>query len=269
MPPVVSLPKFQILSSGWAGEGKSNPRSLEETINASHTREMAPSDPMRWIHWKSTARHNKFFVRQFEGTPAGDWWIVLDLDQNNSYGTGWESSEEHSVVLAASLAVQGLKEEHPVGLTVNGSEPSWTVPRRNEYQQRALLKSLAVAAPSTMGLQDYLHRIGPSLGNHCCLLVITSNVDTGWTESLLPLMWRGILPTIFLLDPISFGGIANANPISNVFQRMGVPCHVIPKEMLDRHQIQPGKEGEWEWRISGTGRAIAVKAPTENWRRLE
>src|SRR5262245_37310592 len=69
MPPVVSLPKFQILSSGWAGEGRTNPRSLEETINASNIREMLPDDPMKWIHWKSTARQNKFFVRQFEGTP--------------------------------------------------------------------------------------------------------------------------------------------------------------------------------------------------------
>src|SRR5574338_1347698 len=54
MPPVVPLPDFQILSSGWAGDGKSSPRALQETINASHTREMVPSDPMRWIHWKST-----------------------------------------------------------------------------------------------------------------------------------------------------------------------------------------------------------------------
>jgi len=269
MPPVVALPKFQILSSGWAGEGKSNPRSLEETINASHTREMAPSDPMRWIHWKSTARYNKFYVRQFEGMPAGDWWILLDLDRKNIRGADWESSEEHSVVLAASLAARGLKEEHPVGLIVNGSEPSWTMPRRNEYQQRALLKSLAVASASEMGLHDYLRRIGPSLGNQCCLLIITSNVDNNWTESLLPLMWRGILPTVFLLDPISFGGTGDANPVSNAFQQMGIPCHIIPREMLDKRQIQPGKEGEWEWRISGTGKAVAVKTPTADWRRLE
>ena len=182
MPPVVPLPKFQILSSGWAGEGRSNPRSLQETINASHTREMAPGDPMRWIHWKSTARHDKFFVRQFEGMPAGDWWILLDLDQAHSLGTGWESTEEHGVILAASLAAQGLQEEHPVGLSVNGNEPSWVVPRRNEYQQRALLKSLAVASPSRMDLQDYLQRTGPSLGNHACLLIITANVDPRWTE---------------------------------------------------------------------------------------
>jgi uncharacterized protein (DUF58 family) len=269
MPPVVSLPKFHILSSGWAGEGKSNPRSLEETINASHTREMAPSDPMRWIHWKSTARYNKFYVRQFEGTPAGDWWILLDLDRETSHGSGWDSTEEHGVILAASLAAQGLTKEHPVGLAINGNEPSWTVPRRNEYQQRALLKSLAVAAPSEMGLHDFLHRIGPSLGSHSSLLIITANGYPEWTESLLPLMWRGILPTVFLLDPVSFGGNAHPKPLSDALQTMGIPCHVIPRELLDKRQIRPGQEGEWEWRISGTGKAVPIRIPVADWRRLE
>ncbi len=269
MPPVVPLPNFQIASSGWAGEGKSNPRSLQETINASHTREMAPGDPMRWIHWKSTARRDKFHVRQFDGMPAGDWWILLDLDESHGLGSGWESTEEHSVILAASLAARGLKEEHPVGLAVNGSEPSWTASRRNEYQQRALLKSLAVAAASPLGLRDYLQRIGPSLPGNCCLLIITSNANVQWTEALLPLMWRGIRPTVFLLDPLSFGGTDDPRPAANSLRMMGMPCHIIPREMLDRHQVQPGHEGEWEWRISGTGKAIAVKTPAADWRRLE
>jgi uncharacterized protein (DUF58 family) len=269
MPPVVPLPKFEILSAGWAGDGRANPHSLQETINASHTREMAPGDPMRWIHWKSTARHDRFFVRQFEGMPAGDWWILLDLDRENILGEGFESTEEHSVVLAASLATRGLDEEHPVGLAVNGNEPSWNVPRRNEYQQRALLKSLAVASPGALGLQDYLQRIGPSLGSNCCLLIITANAGFQWAEALLPLMWRGIQPTVFLLDPLSFGGTADAGPVGDSLLMMGIPCHVIPRQMLDRRQIQPGHEGEWEWRISGTGKAVAVKTPVADWRRLE
>jgi uncharacterized protein (DUF58 family) len=268
MPPVVSLPEFRILTGGWAGDGRPNPRSLEETINASHTREMAPSDPMRWIHWKSTARYDRFYVRQFEGTPAGDWWILLDLDRETLLGTGWESTEEHSVVLAASLSSQGLKKEYPVGLAVNGSEPLWIAPHRNEYQQRALLKSLAVASPSTLGLHDYLHRIGPSLGSHSSLLVITANASIEWTESLLPLMWRGIQPTVFLLDPVSFGGTTDVKPVSDALQMMGIPCHVIPREMLDKPQARPGHEGEWEWRVSATGKAVAVRAAQEDWRGL-
>jgi uncharacterized protein (DUF58 family) len=269
MPPVIPLPKFPILSSGWSGDGRRNQRSFEETINASHTREMTPNDPMRRIHWKSTARYGKFFVHQFEGTPAGEWWILLDLDRDIQLGEGWNSTEEHGVLLAASLAVRGLQEEHPVGLAVNGGDASWLAPRRNEYQQRALLKSLAVATPSDLNLKEFLRRLGSSIGSHSSLLIITANTNAEWTESLLPLMWRGVMPTLFLLDPNSYGGASQINASAHVLETMGVSCHLIPREMLDTRQAHPGEAGQWEWRISGTGKAIAVKAPVADWRRLE
>lgn len=268
MPPVVSLPRFHIASSGWAGEGRTNPRSLEETINASHTREMTPNDPMKFIHWKSTARHNKFFVRQFEGTPAGDWWILLDLHQGSQLGEGWDSTEEHGVILASSLAARGLDDEYPVGLMINGNEPTWIVPRRNENQNRALLKALAVASPSEMGLKDYIQRIGQTISGRSSLLIITPNADTSWTESLLPLIWRGVMPTVFVLDPVSFGGATGTRAIEEALQSIGATCHVIPKQMLDTRQARPGTAGEWEWRVVGTGRAVAVKTPTADWRRI-
>lgn len=269
MPPVLSLPAFQISSSGWAGEGKPHRHALQETINVSHTREMLPSDPMRLIHWKTSARQNKFFVRQFEGSPAGDWWLVVDLDKRSQLGTGWDSTEEHAVILASSLAAQGLNADHPVGLSINGNNADWLVPRRNEYQLRSLLKALAVASPSELQLKDYLQRAGQSLSSHCSLLIITANADLEWTQSLLPLMWRGIMPTVFLFDPVSFGGSTGTKAISQVFQSMSVPCHVIPREMLDKPQARPGHEGEWEWRISATGKAVAVRAAQEDWRGLQ
>ena len=268
MPAVLPLPKFQILYNGWAGEGKPARRSLEETINASHPREMVPSDPMRLIHWKTTARQNKFFVRQFDGTPAGDWWVVLDLHKGSQVGRGWDSTEEHGIILTSSLAAQGLNEDHPVGLAINGNEPDWLAPRRNEYQLRSLLKALAIASPSEMHLKDYLQRAGGSLSSHCSLLIITACTDVEWTESLFPLMWRGIMPTVFLLDPVSFGGSADIKAISETLQFMGVPCHVIPKVLLDKPQARPGHAGEWEWRISATGKAFPVRAPNDDWQRM-
>jgi len=269
MPPVLSVPEFPILASGWTGEGKPRRFALQETINTSHTREMQPNDPVRLIHWKTTARQGKFFVRQFEGTPAGDWWIALDLDKDVQLGTGWDSTEEHAVILASSLAAQGLSHDHPVGLSINGSQPDWVVPRRNEYQLRSLLKALAVASPSEMSLKNYLQRAGQSFSSHCSLLIITGNTDPEWSQFLLPLMWRGIMPTVFLFDPLTFGGSADTNAVSSVFQSMEIPCHVIPKELLDKPQARPGHEGEWEWRISATGKAHAVRTAHEEWRGLQ
>lgn len=279
MPPVLSLPAFQILASGWAGEGRPRRHALQETINASHPREMQPNDPMRLIHWKTTARHaghqnvtlsgNPFYVRQFEGTPAGDWWIVLDLDESAQLGAGWDSTEEHAIILASSLAARGLHEDHPVGLSINGKTPEWIPPRRNEYQLRSLLKALAVAAPSNLNLKDYLQRAGRSLSSHCSLIIITTNADADWTQALMPLMWRGVMPSVFLLDPVTFGGSAHTKAVSELFQSMNVPCHVIPREMLDKPQARPGHEGEWEWRITATGKAFAVRAAQEDWRGLE
>jgi len=269
MPPIVSLPRFNILSSGWAGEGRTNPRSLEETINASHTREMAPGDPVRLIHWKTTARRNKYFVRQADGTHAGDWWILLDLHKDSQVGAGWDSTEEHGVILATSLISQGLDEDHSIGLAVNGNEPAWHIPRNNQYQQRSLMKSLAVASPTDMDLKNYLQRSGKAFGSRCSLLIVTACPNVDWTQSLVPLMWRGILPTVFLFDVNTFGGTAKINEVSNVLSSLGVPCHVIPKELLDKPQARPGHEGEWEWRVSGTGKAVAVQKPETDWRGLE
>jgi uncharacterized protein (DUF58 family) len=268
MPPVVALPHFLILSSGWSGEGQPHRHALQETINTSHTRPIQPGDPVRLIHWKTTARQGDFYVRQFDGSPAGEWWIVLDLDRGVQLGTGWDSTEEHAVILAASLAAQGLEEDHPVGLSINGTSAEWIVPRRNEYQLRSLLKALAVAGPSDLALKEYLQRGGPSLSSHCSLLVITANPELEWAQSLLPLMWRGVMPTVFLLDPLSFGGSTSTVALSGMLQSMSIPCHVIPREFLDNPQARPGREGEWEWRISGTGKAVAVRTPQEDWRGL-
>jgi uncharacterized protein (DUF58 family) len=277
MPPVLPLPRFEILASGRAGEGKPRRHALQETISASHPREMQPNDPMRLIHWKTTARQNRsqtgagtnFFVRQFEGTPAGDWWIVLDLDRSVQLGTGWDATEEHAVILTSSLGARGLNEDHPVGLSINGSEPEWIPPRRNEYQLRSLLKALAVASPSELSLKDYLQRAGRSLSSPSSLIIVTANADAEWTQALMPLMWRGIMPTVFLLDPITFGGTMNTKAVSDILRSLNVPCHVIPHELFDQPQARPGHEGEWEWRISATGRAFAVRAAREDWRGLE
>ena len=86
-------------------------------------------------------------MRQFEHTPASDWWIFLDLDPACQVGHGFDSTEEHGVILAASLAHKGLQEGQAVGLTVNSQSPVWLPPGRSASQRMDILRALALAKP--------------------------------------------------------------------------------------------------------------------------
>ena len=90
LPQVASLPEMRIAPSGSFGDGRPRRNAPEQTIHASTVREYAYGDSIRLIHWPTTARTNKVFVRLMESAPEGDWWILLDLDQRNMLGKGWE-----------------------------------------------------------------------------------------------------------------------------------------------------------------------------------
>lgn len=67
-------------------------------------REYRRGDPMRWIHWPQTARHDRFMVREFQASGIPRVRIILDCDADVHVGTGADSSFEWSVRIAASLA---------------------------------------------------------------------------------------------------------------------------------------------------------------------
>lgn len=269
LPPVVPLPSIDVTPGGFMGEGRPRSHSLEQTIGAAGVREYQPGDALRMIHWPTTAKHNKTFVRLLDGTPATDWWILLDLEASAQVGSGWDSTEEHAIVLAASLADRGLRSRKAVGLAINGQDVCWKTPRQNESQRWEILRTLALARPGALSLQQYLERNGKSFGKQSSLVVITASVDPGWAEALALLQWRGIVPTVLLIDPTSFGGQGNPAGLAGQLQHMGISCHIINRELLNRPEAHPGQHGRWEWRTSVTGKVTPIRKPVDTeWRRL-
>lgn len=269
MPPVVPLPTLEIVPGGYGGEGRPLPNAPEDTVDASSVREYVAGDSVRLIHWKITARHGKPFVRLFDGTPASDWWILLDLHDAVQTGMEQDSTEENGVILAASLADHGLREHLGVGLVVNELHLDWLPPRGGAGQKWEILRRLAIAKKGETSLNEVLERIRPNLGRNSSLLIITPSVEIDWLETLPHLRWRGIMPTVFSLNARSFGGDKDNSALLAALQKMSVPHFDIPREMLDRPEATPGKRGQWEWRISPTGRAIPVHSPGDQaWRKL-
>jgi uncharacterized protein (DUF58 family) len=269
-PPIVPLPQIEVAPGGKAGEGRPKPNAPERTVSASGVREYVPGDTLRWIHWRTSARRGELFIRQFDSTPSGDWWIILDADESVQAGSGATSTEEHAVILAASLADRGLRLGRAVGLVAYGEPLIWLPPRQGDGQRWEILRSLALLKPAQRPLGDLLAGLRTPLGRQASLVIITPNARGNWLESLLPLLWQGAVPSVLLLDPLTFGGLGDAKPLFEQLARWGVYRQLITPELLDRPEAKPGKRGHWEWRISPTGRAIAVNPPRDaGWKTLQ
>lgn len=269
LPPIVPLPQIQVSPGGRSGSSRPRANTMDRTVSAASVREYTTGDSKRWIHWKTTAKRNDLFVRMFDGTPAGDWWIILDMNEFAQVGFGDDATDEHGVVLAASLADRGVRMRRSVGLVAQGEKLVWLPPEQGDGQRWDILRSLALVTRGKRPLSEVLTRVAPSIGHSASLIIITPSVDTSWVQSLIPFIRRGVVPTVLMLDPVSFGSTGNLNIVSAVLNNLGVSHYPITKDVLNRPEKKPGKQGVWEWRVLGTGKAVPIQAQREvPWRTL-
>ncbi|CAG0964221.1 hypothetical protein ANAEL_00807 [Anaerolineales bacterium] len=260
LPQIAALPELPIAPSGSHGDGQPRRNASEKTIHAATVREYVHGDSMRMIHWNTTARMNKLFVRLMESTPEGDWWILLDLDKQYMLGAGWDSVEEQCVTLAASLADRGLRLRKSVGLIGNSRELIWLTPQKGEGQRWEIMQSLATASPSDLDLGSVLERILPSLGRQHSLIIVTASTKLDWIKTLLPMTKRNIrsIPTVMLLDLAPYGE-TSAEQSAVFLEERGVICHVIPQGIMDLPKMEtvPAKG---TWQTTPTGDLIPLPA---------
>jgi uncharacterized protein (DUF58 family) len=267
LPPVLALPAIEVASGGRAGEGHRPRRSaLEMTVAAQTVREYIEGDPLRAIHWPTSARRNQLFVRQFEQMPSSDWWVCLDLYREVQVGEGDLSTEEYGVILAASLADRGLRLGHSVGLAACGQDPVWIPPRRTTGQLIDILRALAMARPGSRRVEELLDQVRPSMRSGASMILITPDLRPAWISALLRLTRIGVTPTVLLFDPASFGGQQHAWKMADWFQQHDITSTVITADLLDR-PVTEGHGDDWEWRIVGSGKAVPVRKPIQvEWR---
>ncbi len=269
LPPIVPLPNIQIAPGGRSGDGRPRPNAVDRTVSAASVREYVSGDSRRWIHWRTTARRDELYVRLFDGTPSGDWWILLDMDKYVQAGQGDNTTDEYGIVLAASLADQGIRLRHSVGLVAYGEELVWLPPEQGEGRRWEILRSLALISRGSRPLAEVLARLQPSLGHHTSIIIITPAVNTDWIESLVPLIRRGAAPTILLLDPVSFGGTGNTLLAEASLLNMNIAYYRLTRDILDRPEMRPGQQGRWGWRVLGRGRAVPTYRVSDvPWRSL-
>ena len=274
-PPVVALPGVRVAMGGWSGDGQLHPHALERSVSAASVREYTPGDNLHLIHWPTSVRRQELFIRLFDTTQTGDWRILLDLHEGVQFGLEPEDTIEHGVILAASLVDLAFESRWPVGLALNGDELTWLSPRFGEDQRWDIMRALALAQPGRFSLLELLERLSGQIHNRGSLVLITADTSLDWLPALIKLTWRGVTPTILLIDGLEFKTetqiytLPAVESAARLLTQQGISNHIIPRTMLKIPESRSGKAGAWEWKASPRGRAVAVRRPNDlSWRNL-
>src|SRR5262249_51016686 len=170
-------------------------------------REYQPGDPLRRVHWRSSARWGRLAVVEFEDERSCDMLLALETVRGSSFGPGLDTSFEYGVTLAASLASLAAREGHSVSLLAPGySSPSLAV-QRGALSLSGILEVLAgVEADAERTVAAELPGLIGTIARGTTVFWITPLAPEELLESALLLLNAGIAVTVLGLDSASFGG---------------------------------------------------------------
>ena len=94
--PVQGLPMTDANWTDWSSAIKS--RAANEIYGS---REYQPGEPLKYIHWRNTARMGRLMLKEFE--QAGQGSLSVAFETKDDFGEGRETTLEYSIKIAASL----------------------------------------------------------------------------------------------------------------------------------------------------------------------
>jgi len=229
-PRATELPDFSVPPALLPGEGRFRRPSHLVTPNASGVRDYQPGDNFNRIHWKTTARTGDIAVKLFELDPASDIWLALDLHADVQSGEGDDSTEEHGVRIAASIARYFLLANRSVGFMAYGERLHLEEAQRGLSQYTRILEQLALArAVGDVPLADLLNHESPRFGRHTTVVTITPSTDESWVVSMEMLAGRGVKLASVLLEPSTFGSDANVLLIFSALTAADISTYVVKR----------------------------------------
>jgi len=168
-------------------------------------REYQPSDPLRWINHRVSARHEQaIFVNEFEQERAADVGLILDTRQATNLYARHSSTLEYAVEAAATLADAFLNRGNRVGLFIYGGFIDWTFPGYGKVQRERILQALSRARLQESQVFENLSYLPTRLFPIRSQLVLVSPLRGADLDDLVALRARGYQLLIVSPDPIAF-----------------------------------------------------------------
>ncbi len=268
-PPLAVLPEQVLPHRGALGDHRPLNQPLRaETIASTTVRAYAPGDPLRHIHWRSTARRGEPFVKVFAPEAASNVWLVPDFDASAHVGEGDDSSQETMVTVVASLAMALLQQNLSAGIFSSADKETVVLPRQGQAHLWTILQALApLHAVPGRRLDDVLTRARGLVGGNDLLILVTPSLNPEWIGALRRISRsRGSAgrAEVVLLDPASFGAAVApdaAKAFIPLLVEQGIAANLLRCGDVRVISGYYGEISRWEFSVTGTGRAVAHRAP--------
>jgi uncharacterized protein (DUF58 family) len=264
-PPILPLTQLRIRSGGWAGDERYRRGYVERNISDTGLRNYVAGDSLRRIHWRASAHFDTLIVRQLEAATSRDWCIYVDLDRNAQAGIGEQSTLELAIVLAASLAVRGLKEYRRVGLVLSGPKYTSLEPNADPYQAWSILRTLALAQVGNHPLPELIRQSPPTLA--ATVIVITSTTNPAWV-ALADRRFQAGNTLALLVNPVDFGHPVNQQMVISALARNRIPYTSIPGSLLER-AYSPLESGQRARIMGGESLKRYLQQGRQGWQSMD
>lgn len=246
LPKIIPLESFPVVAGLLPGGRAIREKSPDVTPHASGVREYATGDPLKRIHWPSTARRNVLMVKEFERDPQEQVWIFLDVQRAGHYEQPYQpplvadwivsrrpeislppSTLEYGVSISASLAHYFLNQRRAVGFVSAGQVLTVIQPERSQRQEIKILETLAfVKGDGSMPLAGVVDAQLMQIASGSSVILITPSSRADVLLAVRNLQRRSLHPLVILLDAQSFGGSPN-EALAQSIRALGVPvCRV-------------------------------------------
>jgi len=205
-PRTFNIPKFPPLVKGtvpWFGIETSRVSGDEDEFYG--IREYKPGDPIKRIHWLSTAKKNKLIVKQFQRQVFFRATIIFNLDKDKNFGEGKESVAEYIIKIAASVAKYFIERNVSLELIAHIGEIAHIPFNKGPEHLEDIFRFLTIAqAESRISLNEVFQEFAPYIPNDSSLIVIMLDEDWEFLPAMLSLKARNISLIPLILITSSF-----------------------------------------------------------------
>lgn len=226
-PRVFMIKKFIGLTRGilpWFGIGTTRVSGDEDEIFG--TREYKEGDPIKRIHWISTARKNRLIVKQFQRQTFFRATIIFNLEKEKDFGEGKEKISEYIIKIAASLGKHLIERDISLEIIAHAGEIMHIPFNKGPEHLEEILKFLTIAqAESRVGLDEIFGEFFNYIPRDSTLFVIMLDTDWEYLPAILRLEKKNVsvIPLVVVSSSflysvnkpkdIKIAPLSNLNPV--------------------------------------------------------